>query len=79
MMNFETSIHMELVQTVEEATHIIALKDYGRIKRGQLVEIHDYCGIPYVFDNDVTEYEEENNLLDDYEQNLLYVVKPTIR
>lgn len=71
-LNIPVNINLKLVKSVEEATHILALKDYGIIGRGDLVEIHDYSGMRYVYDIDVLGFTRENAILDEWEENLLY-------
>lgn len=68
-MEFKLNVELKKVDNIEDATHILALNDYGTIKRGDIVEVSDLSGCLYVYDMDA---DEENEILNEIEQNFLY-------
>lgn len=74
-MNIDVTMNLELVDDIKEATHIIALKDYGEIKRGEMVQYANMFGHQVIHGTDLREITEaEEQLLVEWKENLCYKV-----
>lgn len=75
-MNINVNLDLKRVYSIDEATHILALKDYGNIKKDDIVEIYSYCGLNYVWDMGAF---PENELLNEIEDNILLKMEANLR
>lgn len=74
-MDVNIKINVKRVYDLEEATHILATKDYGKIKKDEVVEIYDFCGTDYVYDFGA---DEENELFNELDENILLIFEASI-